>query len=240
MAFLTARWLDLLFVNWELDPALLRARIPLGTELDSWEGKHYVSLVAFRFSDTRVLALKIPFHVNFEEVNLRFYVRRVVGSEVRRGVVFIREIVPRQAIALVARWLYNEPYISLPMSHDIDHGSQPLDVTYGWKSRSGASSLRSVISAPLTDMRVGSHEEFIAEHYWGYTPQRDGGSLEYQVKHPRWQVGQVAKFEMSVQFADFYPPELLPVLQSRPASVFYAPGSEVSVDFGSRISARGS
>ena len=101
--FLTAQWRDLLMVNYEVDPSLLADRVPLGTTLDLFEGKCFVSLVGFMFLDTRVMDFLIPFHVNFEEVNLRFYVKRETRTEIRRGVVFIKEIVPRGAIAWVAR-----------------------------------------------------------------------------------------------------------------------------------------
>ena len=100
--FLTAKWHDLIMVNYEVDPKLLEPRVPLGTELDLQDGKCFVSLVGFMFLDTRVMEFLVPFHVNFEEVNLRFYVKRETEDELRRGVVFIKEIVPKSAIAAVA------------------------------------------------------------------------------------------------------------------------------------------
>jgi Uncharacterized conserved protein (COG2071) len=112
--FLTAEWRALAMLNYEVDASLLRHFVPAGTELDCWQGKTLVSLVGFRFLKTRVLGIPIPFHRNFDEVNLRFYVRRAEATEVKRGVVFIREIVPRRAIAAVARAFYNERYLALP------------------------------------------------------------------------------------------------------------------------------
>src|SRR6185295_273969 len=115
--FLTAEWRHLVMLNYEIDPAILRRFVPRGTELDAWNGKTFVSLVGFLFLNTRVMGLPIPFHENFEEINLRFYVRRKADEGWRRGVVFIKEIVPRAAIAWVARWLYNENYVALPTGH---------------------------------------------------------------------------------------------------------------------------
>src|SRR5438128_566574 len=133
-AFLTAEWRNLVMLNYAVDPRLLEKFVPAGTELDTWQGKTFVSLVGFRFLNTRVRGIAIPFHRNFNEVNLRFYVRRLEGNEVRRGVVFIREIVPRRAIATVARVAYNEPYVALPMSHRIESRTQGgLDVEYAWR-----------------------------------------------------------------------------------------------------------
>ena len=41
----------------------------------------YVSLVGFMFKNTRLLNIPIPFHTDFEEVNLRFYVKHFDGNE---------------------------------------------------------------------------------------------------------------------------------------------------------------
>src|SRR5688572_22928209 len=95
---------------------MLAALVPHGTALDLWRGRCLVSVVGFRFLDTRVLGVPVPGHRDFDEVNLRFYVRRAHDDgALRRGVTFVREIVPRRAIALVARATYNEPYCTLPM-----------------------------------------------------------------------------------------------------------------------------
>src|SRR6478735_9893003 len=107
--FLTAEWRDLVMANYEIDPSMLADRVPRGTELDLHEGRCFVSLVGFMFLETRVMGFPVPFHTNFEEVNLRFYVKRKTEDEVRRGVVFIKEIVPRYAISTVARVMYGEP-----------------------------------------------------------------------------------------------------------------------------------
>src|SRR5690348_18142677 len=99
---LTAEWRHLALLQYVVDPAVLLPLVPLGTELDSWEGRTLVSMVGFRFLRVRVLGASILFHTDFDEVNLRFYVRRRVAEGWRRGVVFVREIVPRRAVALVA------------------------------------------------------------------------------------------------------------------------------------------
>ena len=165
MPFLTAEWRHLAMLNYQVDPAVLARDVPAGTELDSHEGKTFVSLVGFRFLNTRLLGLTIPLHSNFDEVNLRFYVRRKEPGGVKRGTVFLREIVPRRAIAKVARMAYNEKYIALPMSHRIELaglGSNPALVEYGWKLGPAWNHVR-VQCAGLDPvaLRDGSHEQFI-------------------------------------------------------------------------------
>ena len=117
MSFLTAEWNDLAIINYEIDPKILEKYVPLGTELDFWNKKCYISLIGFMFENVKVLGIKIPFHVTFEEVNLRFYVKRFENGIWKRGTVFIKEIVPKPAVTLVANTLYKEHYQTLKMQH---------------------------------------------------------------------------------------------------------------------------
>src|SRR4028118_913167 len=186
--FLTTEWRYLVMLNYEIDPAILLPYVPRGTELDSWNGKTYISVVGLLFLRTRVLGMAIPRHRNFEEVNLRFYVRRKGEEGWRRGVVFIKEIVARPAITTVARLVYNEPYVTLPMRHHIEERNGSLQkngsVEYRWLYGGSWCRLWARAGGDLQAMGEGSEEEFITEHYWGYTKQRDGGSIEYRVEHP--------------------------------------------------------
>jgi uncharacterized protein YqjF (DUF2071 family) len=236
--FLRAEWRYLAMANYVVAPELLAAYVPSGTELDVWQGRTYLSLVGFLFRNTRVLGLPIPWHRTFEEVNLRFYVRRIVAGEVRRAVTFIREIVPRPAIAAVARLTYNEPYVALPMRHlfELSTGSaRPHAVEYAWRH---AQEWRRVCVEPEGDahpIAVGSEEEFITEHHWGYTRQRDGGTIEYRVDHPRWNVWRVRRCSIQGDMEPFYGAALAGVLQGAPTSVFLADGSPVAVHRPMRI-----
>lgn len=227
--FLTAQWRQLAMLNFEIAPEALASRVPRGTEPDSWNGRTFVSMVGFRFLDTRVRGIALPFHRNFEEVNLRFYVRHRAAEGWRRGVVFIKEIVPRAAIAWVARNLYNEPYVALPMGHAIREESGQASVEYSWQFRGKRHALSVQTRGPAEAIADGSEEEFIAEHYWGYTAQRDGGTLEYKVEHPRWRVSQVAKSSFECDVASLYGDRFCASLSAPPSSAFLAEGSAVKV-----------
>lgn len=233
--FLTAEWRDLVMLNYEVEPDLLRRFVPTGTELDLWQYHCFISLVGFRFLKTKVCAIRIPFHNNFDEVNLRFYVRREERDETKRGVVFIREIVPRRAIARIARTFYNENYTALPMRHRIHRESSSLTAEYSWKLPNGWSRIQvNAVGDPVLP-EPGSQEEFITEHYWGYAAQPDGGCVEYQVAHPSWRVwsAQTAAFEGNVE--EIYGREFSAILSQEPASAFLAEGSQVTVYRGRRI-----
>jgi len=225
-------------LNYAVEPSLLRPFVPAGTELDSWQGIAFVSLVGFLFANTRVLGVALPWHRTFEEVNLRFYVRRHVNGEERRAVTFIREIVPRRMIALVARWAYNEPYQACAMRHrfgPLNGDGAPATVEYEWRHQT---SWAGVSAEPMGQGRTaagGSQEAFITEHYWGYTKQRDGSTFEYQVAHPTWRVWSVQTPRLTGDVSPLYGPELARILNGPPASAFLADGSAVTVYTPSRI-----
>jgi uncharacterized protein len=234
--FLTAEWRHLVMLNYEVDPSLLLKFVPVGTDLDQWNGKTFLSLVGFRFLNTKVVGIPFPFHRNFEEVNLRFYVRRREQGEIRRGVVFIREIVPRWVIATVARTVYNENYVALPMSHQIESkGNDGLAVEYAWKSALGWSKIGLNIKGNPALPEVGSEEQFITEHYWGYTAQKDNSCAEYRVAHPAWRVWSGENVAVEGDMEELYGKDLAAVLKNPPASAFLADGSEVSVSRGRKL-----
>jgi uncharacterized protein YqjF (DUF2071 family) len=227
--FLTAEWRYLAMLNYEVDAALLLPFIPHGTKLDRWNSKVFVSLVGFRFLKTRVLGFPIPFHSNFDEVNLRFYVRCEHAGELRRGVVFIREIVPRRAIAWVARTVYNENYVALPMAHELrPSGNGGMAAEYRWQT-SQWNAIRIETSGAPVMPQEGSQEQFITEHYWGYAAQSDGGCVEYRVSHPAWKAWSARRAEFTGEAQELYGRELSAVLKTEPASAFLAEGSAVTV-----------
>lgn len=228
-------------LNYEIEPEILKPYVPFGTELDTWNGKTFVSVVGFLFLNTRVYRIPIPFHRNFEEVNLRFYVRHNSGGEWRRGVVFIKELVPRFAIAATARLLYNENYSALPMGHIIQTEKDTLKretvVEYRWKFQGIWQVLRAKISGDPQALLEDSEAEFISEHYWGYAVQKNHGCVEYQVEHPRWRVWHVHESLLKCNIAALYGEQYVEALSKNATSAFVAEGSPVLVRQGVRIKA---
>jgi uncharacterized protein YqjF (DUF2071 family) len=225
-------------LNYEVDPAILQRRVPAGTTLDSFAGETYVSVVGFMFTKTAVKGISVPYHRDFEEVNLRFYVKRrppggpVDGRDDRRGVVFVKELVPRFAIAWLARVLYRENYESLPMRHRFGEDGT---VEYGFRvgQRWGAVSVRP--EGEPQPPAPGSLAEFIAEHYWGYAAQSDGSTKEYQVEHPPWRVQPTQKASLDCDVETLYGSEFAGALSGTPSSAFLAEGSPIAVHTGIRI-----
>lgn len=217
--------------NYEVDPALLAPNLPAGTTLDLHEGRCFVSLVGFMFLDTRVLGFPVPFHVNFEEVNLRFYVKRKLDTEIRRGVVFIKEIVPRFAIATVARVMYGEPYECWSMSNRRDE----REVMYQWKNNSNSNRISVYrgedLGVPLED----SHGSFIIEHYWGYTKRGGGRTDEYKVEHPKWDLFSTNNEVIDVDFGETYGREFAFLSGQKPFSIVLAAGSDIAVYKGQNL-----
>jgi uncharacterized protein len=231
--FLTADWRDLIMANYEVSPEILNDFVPKGVSLDLHEGQCFVSLVAFMFVETRVLGVAMPFHTDFEEANLRFYVKRKTKNETRRGVTFIKEIVPRWAIATVARMLYGEPYEALPMSHEKHRN----ELKYAWQKNDRENSVKIEFAKNLGVPAANSHEEFIIEHYWGYTKRGVDRTDEYKIEHPKWELFEVNYAEIDVDFGAQYGEAFAHLSNIKPHSIFMAKGSNISLFKGERLKA---
>ncbi len=229
--FLTAKWHDLVMANYEVEPEILKDFVPKGAALDFHEGKCFVSLVAFMFLDTRVLGVPVPFHINFEEVNLRFYVKRETENETRRGVVFVKEIVPRIAIATVARVFYGEPYEAWKMSHQKTND----ELIYVWWKRDDAHHIKIEIGENTGVPEENSHGEFIIEHYWGYTKRGANRTDEYKVEHPKWELYAVKNYEIKVDFGRLYGEKFSFLSNEKPYSILLANGSPIAVYKGAKL-----
>jgi uncharacterized protein len=234
-SFLSARWQHLLFMNFDAEPALVQRWVPGGTELDVLDGRAIVSVVAFRFLDTRLLGVPVPFHRHFDEVNLRAYVRRKVDGRWRRGVVFVRELVPRPAIAWTARLAYNEPYRSVRMRHSLAFAEFGGTLAYEWRQGGVWHSVSAAVTGQSMPIDPESEIGFITEHYYGYTAQRDGGTVEYRVAHPRWRVWAEADAVLQCDVSRVYGSEWEDVLRAPPSSAFVCDGAPVSISFPVRV-----
>lgn len=232
--FLRAEWRHLLFFNYAVDPALLQPYVPVGTELDDFNGRTFISLIGFQFLCTRVFGIPFPFHTNFEEINLRIYVRHRSPQEWRRGVVFLRELVPRWLIALIARKYYGEPYMAVPMQHGIKGAGNELQVRYAWWRNDRWNSLEATGSGKPEPVQPGSEEEFITSHYWGYTA-RANSTIEYQVERPDWRIWKQPGFKFDCQLDGLCPGTFARIFDDRPSSVFMADGSPVAVRFPNKL-----
>lgn len=221
--------------NYIVDPAVLKPYLPCRTELDTFNGAYYVSLVGFLFANTRILGIPVPLHRTFEEVNLRFYVRYKEEQKWKRGVVFIKEIVPRKAITLVANTLYGENYATHPMRHQWKETTEGWQVRYEWKVNNEWNFLGALAEKEATPLVEGTAEEFITEHYWGYTFVSQDCTGTYQVAHPRWAVHRVLQYDVHCHTERLYGAPFVAALAQPPASVFLAAGSPVSVMKGTKI-----
>src|SRR5262249_11463487 len=231
--FLTAEWRDLPMLNFEIDPAIVRPLVPFGTELDDWRGRTVVSLVGFLFLNTRVFGMRVPFHRNFGEVNLRFYVRRKDSEGWRRAIVLLKELVPRLALAMTARCIYGENYVALPMSHRVEITGVDAEavrhVSYRWRFKGREHAIHVTARGEAREMTAGSEEEFITEHYGGYARQRNGSTLEYRVEHPRWRTWTAHEARLECDVAQLYADRFAECLKMPPTSAFLADGSQVTV-----------
>ena len=227
--------------QYAVDPLILAPWLPPGVEIDLFQGASgpaqcFVSLIGFLFTRVRLKGIPIPFHTTFEEVNLRFYVRRTeADGSVKRGVVFIRELVPRHAITFIANTLYEEPYATCATGRRISETPDTLAVQYSWKHRGLRHSLEVTAHPRPQPVLPGSVEDFITEHYWGFTRRSRGATSQYQVEHPRWETYPIRSHDIHVDFAALYGPVFAHLNHQQPAGILLAEGSPVAVYSGTRL-----
>jgi len=229
--FLTAEWQNIIMVNYEIDPKYLAPYLPQGVNLDYYNGKTYISLVGFLFKDSSLFKIPIPLFGTFEEINLRFYVTRKIGNEVKRGVVFINETVPNKTVAWVANKLYKEHYTSIPTKHKWKIDADYKEIEYQWMVNKKWNRLKVIANTNALKMKVGSIEEFIFEHYFGYTKVNTTQSIEYKVNHPSWYVNEIKDYIVNCDFCDFYGKNFEILNSTKSHSIMLAEGSAVSIDW---------
>jgi uncharacterized protein YqjF (DUF2071 family) len=229
-SFLTAEWKNLALFNYEVDAKILEKYVPPGTEIDLWNNRCYVSLVGFMFENTKVLGIKVPFHIDFEEVNLRFYVKRFENGEWKRGVVFIKETVPKTAITFIANTLYNEHYQTNEMMHYVSDNKESNSFVYQWKNHNKWNTIKVKTGKEELEIDLNSEAEFITEHYFGYTKYNKDTTFEYEVTHPRWEQLAIIDYKIDVDFEDNYGKDFAFLNESKPVSTFLAIGSKITVE----------
>jgi uncharacterized protein YqjF (DUF2071 family) len=229
MNFLNAKWENIVMANYSVPPELLKAYLPAGCELDLYQGSAYISLVGFMFKKTKLFKIPIPILGTFEEINLRFYVIRKEGDEIKRGVVFINETIPYKAVAWVANKLYKEHYTAIPTKNFISINPMHKKIEYQWQTNKLWNSMYVESSADKVVMQTDSFEEFIFEHYYGYTKIDNLRTEEYKIYHPRWDINKIKHYNISCDFGSMYGNHFTFLNTSQPKSVFLAEGSEVSV-----------
>ena len=230
--FLTAQWRKLIILTYAVDPSLLEDYLPMGLSLDSLRNnKAFVSFVAFDFLNTRVRGIPIPFHVNFPEVNLRFYVRHTkADGSIERGVVFIKELVPRYCIAQVANKIYNEPYDTAQMESETHYEGNQIHVQHEFRYQGQKHKLKFIAENEPYLPQEGSTEHFFKEHEWGFGLNKRGKLLKYRVEHPAWKIYPIRKrFLFQVDFGSLYGQEWQFLNTKIPYNILLAEGSPIKV-----------
>ena len=227
--FLKANWEHIIMANYEINPEILVPFLPKGVTLDLFEGKAYVSLVGFMFKKTKLFNMPIPWLGTFEEINLRFYVKRNEGASIKRGVVFINETIPYKLVAWMANKLYKEHYTVVPTKHNFNKTEQNQQLKFEWLLNKKWNSILVETETQSKAMEPNSFEEFIYEHYYGYTKVNESATEEYRLQHPSWAVYKVNDYKIDCHFSEMYGDPFSVLNHTQPRAVFVAKGSSVKV-----------
>jgi hypothetical protein len=227
--FLKAKWENIIMANYQIEPKLLLPFLPKGVSLDLYQGKAYVSLVGFMFKNTKLFDVPIPFFGTFEEINLRFYVVRKEGDELKRGVVFINETIPYRLVAWIANKLYKEHYTVVPTKHQLIKTSESNHIQFEWLLQKKWNSIAVDFDSKTESMKTDSLEKFIYEHYYGYTKINEHQTEEYQLRHPSWKTHKINDYNIDCDFEAMYGKSFSILNQTKPTAVFIAKGSDVAI-----------
>ncbi|WP_293871734.1 DUF2071 domain-containing protein [Flavobacterium sp.] len=229
--FLKANWENIIMANYEIESEILIPFLPKGVALDLYNGKAYISLVGFMFKNTKLFNIPIPLLGTFEEINLRFYVTRKEGNQTKRGVVFINETIPYKLVAWMANKLYKEHYTVVPTKNDIRSNATNQEIEFGWLLNKKWNSIFVEAEIKSEKMKVNSLEQFIYEHYYGYTKIDEQTTEEYQLQHPSWKVHEVVNYKIDCDFKAMYGEPFWVLNHTKPTAVFIAEGSKVAVNW---------
>lgn len=227
--FLKAKWENIIMANYQVDPQLLLPFLPKGVSLDLYNGKAYVSLVGFMFKNTKLFNVPIPFFGSFEEINLRFYVVRKEGNNLKRGVVFINETIPYKLVAWIANKLYNEHYTVVPTKHQLNNNGESNQIKFEWLFQKKWNSIAVEYMSKTETTKTDSLEKFIYEHYYGYTKINEHQTEEYQLRHPSWKIHKITDYKIDCDFEAMYGKSFSILNNTQPSEVFIAEGSDVSI-----------
>jgi len=225
VAFLSARWANLLNLTYRVPPELLEDYVPAGVELDVQQGSAFVSLVAFDFLETRVLGVPWPGYKDFPELNLRYYLK--YGDQ--RGVAFIQEYVPKRIIAKMARAIYNEPYDYAPMWSSCEEDDVSRKFQLGLRVGGRDHTIRAEATPPAYKPPRGSIGHYFKEHEWGFGRTRGGKPLTYRVEHEVWDVYDVQSYALDIDFGLLYGEKWSFLGEEEPLCSVFALGSPVKV-----------
>lgn len=236
MSILTCEWRKLAFANYIVPPELVEKHLPPYTKLDYYNGNCFVSLVGFQFKNVELTGIKVPFHTNFEEINLRFYVKRFDGLNWRKGTVFLSEIVGKTALSILANSIFHENYKTLPTRQEIEEKNTSLEVGYFWEFHNEWQHFKVKSDAIPSPISKDSETEFIIHRLWGYGKHTENETNEYSISHPTWQTYKVEEYSIKVDFAKVYGPEFSMLTSAVPHSVILAEGSTVKAESRTKIS----
>jgi uncharacterized protein YqjF (DUF2071 family) len=180
------RWHEIAFFHWSCDPAVLRPRLPGRVQIDTFNGKAWISLTPFLLTGLRPPLAPYRLGLVFPETNLRTYVVGPNGP----GIWFFSLDAKRLIAVLGARWTYGLPYYWARMRVEIGENQNAYFSSRGQRAETQiriAKEGRIVQQSPL--------DIFLTARFRLYSTFRDR-LLTAEVSHPAWELNQVRVIEL--------------------------------------------
>lgn len=204
-------WNNVLFFHWVVPYKSLRNCVPKNLNIDTFDGKAYVSLVAFTMQKIRPKKLpSIPFISNFHEINLRTY----INNDNKKGVYFLNIETEKLLSAFIAQKLSGLPYEKARIKR--------VDKKYTSTNPKKKLFLETEFEIGETILDKTMLDIWLTERYCLYLTK--GPSLyRYDIHHKEWELKNLKVKKLNLN----YKIDKVNLSDSAPAFIHYSDGIKV-------------
>jgi uncharacterized protein len=183
------RWDKILFLHWAVAPEAVRPLVPGRLELDTYEGRAYVSMTPFTVRGARLRALPaVPGFSQFHELNVRTYVHR----EGRDPAVWFFSLDAASPLAAAfARLSVRLPYCYARISRGTDGNRMTYESTRLFPPQAASFSASWSFGRASAAAEPGTLGHFLVERYLLFSRALASKLIRLQVHHPPWQLHEV-------------------------------------------------
>lgn len=182
-------WNNSVFLHFEIPYELLIDLIPNDLELDSFNGKYYVSLVAFTMNELYPKNLfPLGYISNFHEINIRTY----VNKDNKSGVFFINIEAEKILSSFIAKILSKLPYTKSQIKRKLKN----------YKSLHNKKKLALDISYDIHDGQITKNDLdiWLLERYCLFY-EKKSDIFRYDIYHKPWSIQSLDLISLKIKYS---------------------------------------
>lgn len=203
-------WNDAVFLHWEVDLNALQALVPADLEIDLFEGKPWVSMVAFTMQKIRPRYLPSFSPISdFHEINIRTYVKQ----DNKSGVYFLSIEGGTRISCEIARALSELPYrySKISRSANLYHSENE-----GYRDKM---EIRYEVGESIKEK--SNLVLWLTERY-ALFQDTESSINEFEIHHLEWPIYEIDIIELDIDYPRFHK-----FMQRKPDRIHYSTGVKV-------------